>query len=98
MTELAKLKREYAELVIKSGLNLQPGQRLSITCPVVNADFARLCAAAAYEAGCKEVLVRWRDDALTRMKYLRADDAVSIKFIPGRSITATFYRKKERRS
>ena len=76
MTELAKLKREYAELVIKSGLNLQPGQRLSITCPVVNADFARLCAAAAYEAGCKEVLVRWRDDALTRMKYLRADDAV----------------------
>ncbi|MBQ6389403.1 MAG: aminopeptidase [Mogibacterium sp.] len=76
MAELDKLIRDYAELVIRSGVNLQKGQRLSITCPVECADFARLCAAAAYEAGCREVLMRWRDDDLTRMKYLHADDDI----------------------
>ena len=76
MTDYEQLKKDYAGLVIKCGVNIQKGQRLSITCPVECADFARLCAAAAYEAGCREVVMRWRDDALTRMKYLNAADEV----------------------
>ena len=79
MTENEKfeeLKRDYAELVIRSGVNIQKGQRLSISCPVECAGFGRLCAAAAYEAGCKEVLMRWTDDDLKRMKYLHAADEV----------------------
>ena len=76
MTELEKRIRDYAELVIRSGINIQKGQRLSITCPVECADFARLCAAAAYEAGCRDVLMRWNDDELTRMRYLKASDDV----------------------
>ena len=76
MSELEKLKKDYAEMVIKLGVNLQKGQRLSISCPVECADFARLCAEAAYEAGCKEVLMRWHDDELTRMRYLKADDDI----------------------
>ncbi len=76
MAELKKLMKDYAELVVKSGINLQKGQRLSITCPVECADFARLCTAAAYEAGCKEVIMRWQDDAIKRMKYLHAADEV----------------------
>ena len=68
--------REYARLLIREGVNLQPGQRLVINCPVERADFARVCAEEAYAADCAEVLPRWRDDALTRMKYLRAADAV----------------------
>lgn len=76
MADLEQLKRDYAGLVIRSGLNIEKGQRLSITCPVECADFARLCAAEAYKAGCREVLMRWRDDELTRMKYLCAADEV----------------------
>ena len=76
MTELKKLMKDYAELVVRAGINIQQGQRLSITCPVECADFARLCAAAAYEAGCREVLMRWIDDDLKRMKYLYAADEV----------------------
>ena len=76
MADFEKLKKDYAELVIRSGINMQKGQRLSISCPVECADFARLCAAAAYEAGCKEVLMSWTDDELTRLKYLKADDDV----------------------
>ena len=76
MKGLNELKKDYAELLIRMGLNIQPGQRLLITCPVEGADFARMCASAAYDAGCKEVVMRWNDDELTRMKYLRAADEI----------------------
>ena len=67
----AKL-REYAALLIRYGLNLTPGQTLVISSPVDCAPFARLCAAAAYERGCREVVMNWHDDAMARMKYLSA--------------------------
>ena len=41
-----ELKKDYADLLIRSGLNLRKGQRLAISCPVECADFARLCAEA----------------------------------------------------
>ena len=68
--------REYARLLVRVGLNVRKGQNLVISAPVECADFARLCAAEAYDAGCREVIMNWHDDALTRMKYLRADDAI----------------------
>lgn len=67
---------EYARLLVRVGLNIQKGQTLVISTPVECADFARLCAAEAYAADCREVVMNWRDDALGRMKYLHADDAV----------------------
>ncbi|MDE7242752.1 MAG: aminopeptidase [Oscillospiraceae bacterium] len=71
---------QYAELLVKTGLNLQKGQRLIISCPVECAWFARLCAQAAYGAGCREVVMSWSDDALARLKYLHADSEVFDSF------------------
>ena len=68
--------REYAKLLIEVGLNIQKGQTLIISSPVECAHFARLCASAAYDAGCREVVMNWGDDELARMKYLRADASV----------------------
>ena len=68
--------QEYARLLVEVGLNVQKGQNLIIACPVECAWFARLCAEAAYDVGCREVVMNWRDDALNRMKYLRAADEV----------------------
>ena len=68
--------QEYAQLLVRVGLNVQKGQRLVISSPVECAYFARLCAAEAYAAGCKEVVMNWHDDALSRMKFLQADDEV----------------------
>ena len=68
--------QEYARLLVRVGLNIQQGQTLVISSPVECAYFARLCAAEAYAAGCKEVVMNWHDDALGRMKYLYADDTV----------------------
>lgn len=64
-----KLKK-YAELLIKTGLNVQKGQSVVISSPVDCADFARLCADEAYNAGCREVYMNWSDDQITRIKYL----------------------------
>ncbi|MCI8573104.1 MAG: aminopeptidase [Oscillibacter sp.] len=68
--------REYARLLVRVGLNVQPGQRMIISSPVECAAFARLCAAEAYEAQCKEVVMNWTDDAMTRMKYQNAAEEI----------------------
>ena len=67
---------EYARLLVRVGLNVEDGQRMVISSPVECAFFARLCAEDAYAAGCKEVVMNWTDDALTRMKYLHAQEDV----------------------
>ena len=47
--------KEYAKLLVEVGVNVQKGQNLVINSPVECAWFARLCAQAAYDAGCREV-------------------------------------------
>lgn len=75
----------YAKLLINIGINLEKGQELIISSPVDCAPFARLCAAAAYEAGCREVHMNWSDDAVTREKFLHADGSVFDTVEPWRS-------------
>ncbi|MBU5439703.1 aminopeptidase [Tissierella sp. MSJ-40] len=60
---------EYAKLCVKVGINLQPGQPLVINAPIEGADFVRLVAKQAYEAGAKQVHVNWNDETLTKLKY-----------------------------
>ena len=67
---------KYAKLLIRVGLNVQKGQPVVISSPVDCADFARLCAEEAYNAGCREVIMNWTDDKLGRMKYLHADNEI----------------------
>ena len=66
-----KLK-EYADLLVRVGVNVQKDQDLVITSQVDQAPFARLCVEAAYEAGARLVDVSWADDAITRMTCLSA--------------------------
>ena len=70
-----KLK-EYAELLVRVGVNVQKGQDLVITSQVDQAPFARMCVKAAYEAGARSVVVDWGDDAVSRMTFLNAADDV----------------------
>ena len=73
---MQKKFEEYAKLLVEIGVNVQKGQNLVISCPVDCAWFGRLCAKAAYDAGCREVIMRWNDDELTRERFLRAADDV----------------------
>lgn len=76
MTDHEAKLEEYAALLVRVGLNVQKGQTVVLSAPVECAGFARMCAAEAYAAGCREVVMNWRDDALGRMKYLHGDDQV----------------------
>ena len=68
--------QEYAQLLINVGLNVQKDQYVVISSQVDCAYFARMCIAAAYEAGAKQVIMNWNDDFATRQYYLNAADEV----------------------
>jgi aminopeptidase len=74
LTYVEKLQN-YAELIVKIGLNLQAGQRLIVRAPVESAPLVRLIAESAYKSGARLVNVIWGDDAITlaRFKYAPRD-------------------------
>ena len=59
----------YAELIVRKGGAIRPGQEVVVQAPVERADFARLVVERAYAAGAGHVTVIWSDDAITRMEY-----------------------------
>lgn len=68
--------REYARLVVHTGVNAQPGQEIVISCPVEHYEFARLLIEEAYSAGAGEVIMKWSDSVETRQYYENASDEV----------------------
>jgi aminopeptidase len=66
---------KYAELAVRVGLNLQPGQRLLIGSPVFDgltplaaAPLVRRIVVHAYQAGARLVDVMWSDQELRRLR------------------------------
>lgn len=70
----------YAALIVNAGVNIQQGQLLVIQTPIECADFARRIAHKAYEAGAKDVVMSWRDELFTKMRYLEAPEEVFGEF------------------
>ncbi|MDQ0257426.1 aminopeptidase [Evansella vedderi] len=69
MKQFEQKLEKYAELAVKIGVNIQKDQTLVVNAPISSADFVRLVAKKAYDAGAKNVHVEWNDDELTRLKY-----------------------------
>ena len=59
----------YAELLVRKGVAIRPGQELVVQSPVECADFARRVVKCAYDARAGHVTVIWNDDKVTRMEY-----------------------------
>lgn len=76
-TQLAR----YAELLVKVGVNLQAGKSLVINAPIEATALARLAARSAYQAGALNVVVRYADEQLARLKMDSASDA-AIEHVP----------------
>ncbi|MFK7692535.1 aminopeptidase [Paenibacillus sp. HJGM_3] len=74
MKSFEEKQKQYAELLVRIGVNIQPGQTLIVKSSLDTAAFARLLAKTAYEAGAREVLVDWDDDDLRRIRLLHAPD------------------------
>ncbi|WP_188454672.1 aminopeptidase [Virgibacillus oceani] len=71
-----RTQEKYAELALKTGVNLQKNQALMINAPIEGADFTKIVARKAYELGAKDVHINWVDDELTLLKYENAPDEV----------------------
>lgn len=69
-------KEKYAELALRTGVNLQNGQALMINAPIEGADFTKTVVRKAYEMGAKDVHINWVDDELTLLKYEHAPEEV----------------------
>ena len=79
-SEFEKNLNEYAEVIVKVGLNLQPGQRLLIGAPAFDilgvsielVPLIRLIVKKAYQIGARFVDVMWEDDQLSLIRFKHA--------------------------
>lgn len=71
---------KYADLAVKVGINVQKGQTLVVNAPIAAADFVRMIAKKAYEAGAKNVHVEWNDQDLALIRYMNAPDEAFKEF------------------
>lgn len=65
---------KYAELAVKVGVNIQPGQTLLVRSPIECAPFVRKVLVHAYNVGAKHVHIEWSDEQSTLLKYLNAPE------------------------
>jgi aminopeptidase len=67
--------QRYADVAVRVGVNVQPGQRLIISADIDTAPLVRAMVRSAYEAGARFVDVLWGDGqvALARLQYAPRD-------------------------
>ncbi|MFN3328456.1 MAG: aminopeptidase, partial [Fervidobacterium pennivorans] len=71
-----ELLKNYAQAILKVGVNLQTGQKLIVNASVDHKDFVRLFVEEAYDLGAEEVLVVWNDPYVTKQKLLKAPENI----------------------
>lgn len=71
----------YAELLVKHGLNVQPGQVVNISTEVIHRDFAQLIAEHCYKVGAKYVLMDLSDPRLGKAR-LSISDKKHFDYVP----------------
>ncbi len=81
MLTLEQQIERYAELIVRSGVNLQPGQSLRIGAELEHAPFVRLVVAAAYKAGARYVHIDWADAPTTKERLLHSQPEY-LTFLP----------------
>ena len=67
--ELSKTKQAYAELILRCGVNLQPGESVVIRAELGHREFVRLLVATAYDLGARFVAVDFSYSLSTRARY-----------------------------
>ncbi len=81
MTDRAGDVERLAELAVRFGANVQPGQILAVGAEIGQEDIARAIARAGYEAGAKFVDVSYFDMWVKRERLLHAD-VETLDFVP----------------
>lgn len=65
--EFAIKLNKYAEVAVTIGLNVQPGDLVTVDIDIDQAEFAHLLIEQAYRTGAKKVLMQWQDSVEQRL-------------------------------
>ncbi|MBW9145989.1 aminopeptidase [Clostridium sp. CM027] len=71
-----ELLEKYALLLVKTGINIQKNQTLVINSPIECASFTRIVSRSAYIEGAREVIINWRDELSSKIKFMHAPEEV----------------------
>ena len=74
--------QKYAELIVRTGANVQPGQVVQLSISVEQHEFAALVTEECYKAGAKKVNLEWFSDVQDRLHFLYADQEVLSTVLP----------------
>ncbi len=77
-----KLLDKYAELIVRTGANVQPGQVVQLTVSVEQHEFAAKIIEECYRAGAKKVNVDWVSDSHRKLNFLYAEKEVLVTVLP----------------
>ena len=72
ISALSQALDNYADLLVRTGVAVQPGQELVVNAPVEAYGFTRRVVRAGYAAGARHVTVIWGDDQTARLDYENA--------------------------
>lgn len=75
MTSHSQLLDKYAELIIRSGLNVRAGQQVLITAPLEAVDLVRRVTFHAYKAGAALVTTLYSDEQTSLMRFRHGNEA-----------------------
>lgn len=64
-----EILKNYANLIVKTGVNVQTNQDVIINASVEDAYFVKYVVEAAYQAGAREVTVDWSYQPITKLDY-----------------------------
>jgi aminopeptidase len=84
-SSLQAQQQRYAELLVKVGLNLQPGQGLFIQSEIVHRPFVQLVVAEAYKAGAKYVELALGDPINGKSRFQHAAPD-TLEYVPDWSV------------
>ncbi len=88
------LLEKYADLIVKTGVNIQQGQTLVIFSPIECAPFARTIAEVAYQTGARDVVISWKDELFSKIRFLQAPEEVFEEFPEWQKAFYTSYVKE----
>ena len=77
-----QLLDKYAELIVRTGANVQPGQVVQLTVSVEQHEFAAKIIEECYRAGAKKVNVDWVSDLHRKLNFLYAEKEVLATVLP----------------
>jgi aminopeptidase len=74
MLPTRKQLENYADIIVRVGVNVQQNQKVVIMAPIASAPLVRLISSQAYSAGARDVHVEYNDEELTRIRFKQAPE------------------------